>query len=112
MGTIYEVELAEGRTIGMKEMGTSDLLVAFRQAGEVPGNAMVAGMETKLAALRLCVVEIDGKPTDYAQLQGKMWDNVFSLKETLTLVNVWSKIHEPGEADVARAGKMKVRSGG
>lgn len=110
--TIYEVEISESRSIGMKEMGTADLLTAFRQAGQTPGNDMVANMETKLAALRLCVVEVDGKAVAYSDLQGKLWDEVFSLKETFTLIKIWSQIHEPGEADVARSGKMKVRSGG
>jgi len=96
----------------MKEMGTEDLLMAFRTAGQGIADSTGANLQTKLAALRLCVVEDNGEPLTYAQLQGARWDDRFSLKESFILAAAWSRVHEPTQEDVdGLGGLVRVKSG-
>lgn len=119
MQRIYEVALRaptesepKGRVVGIKEMGTEDLLRAFRQTGQEMASEMGANIQTKLAALRLCVVEDNGETLTYSQLQGGQWDQRFSLKESFVLAAAWSQIHEPSKQDLeGLGGGLRVRSG-
>ena len=99
------------RVVEMLEMGTEQLLRAFQLSGsQHTGEA--AGWETKIVALRLCVVSDGGKPITYADLQGPRWDERFSLKETMILMALWTRVHEPSAEDVeGLGGAMRVKSG-
>ena len=99
------------RVVEMLEMGTEQLLQAFQLSKtEYRGDA--AGWETKIVALRLCMVSDGGKPITYADLQGSRWDDRFSLKETMLLMALWTRVHEPSAEDVeGLGGAMRVKSG-
>lgn len=126
--TIYEVALRApvaadeeagikgdpGRVVGFQEMGTEQLLRAFSMSGQQPGGEQATNYATKLHALRLCVVEDEGKPVTYAELTGPLWDNRFSLRETSLLMLAWGQIHEPNQGEVDGLGGMtqRAKSGG
>lgn len=103
---------ALGRKVSLKEMGTEALLMAFSQAGSRKGEQAIT-YATKVAALRLCVVEVDGEATTYAMLTGPLWDTVFSLKETTLLIHIWGQIHDADQDDLDVLGKdLRTTSGG
>lgn len=102
-----------GREVAMREMGTEQLLTAFGQSSGQRGGENAQQYATKLAALKLCICEVDGKPITYADLTGGLWDAVFSLKETTLLLAVWSDIHDAGAEDMALMGKgLRTKYGG
>ena len=100
-----------GRVVDMKEMGTSDLLRAFSLSGkQFTGDA--AHIDTKLMALRLCLVMDGDEKISYETLQGNMLDDRFTLKELFILMAVWSRIHEPDQEDLDDlGGALRVKSG-
>ena len=101
-----------GRIVEMREQGTEGLLMAFKRSGkQYTGEA--ANIDTKLMALRLCIIRDGDEALTYQTLQGGFWDERFSMKETLVLMNVWARVHEPSAEDLeGLGGALRVKSGG
>jgi len=116
--TIYEIALRApteedpaGRVVEMKEMGTEQLLQAYRLSGaQYTGEA--ANWDVKLMALRLCLIRDGDEPLTYEGLQRSLWDDRFSLKESMLLVMMWARVHEPSQEDVdGLGGVLRAKSG-
>lgn len=104
----YEIALPDGRVVTLVELKTGELEQAFRLGGTGAGSDFRQSLE----GLRLAVRKVGDKPMTYQDLQGELWDDQFSVRETMLLSSAWNDIHLFGAKETAAAlGNVKATSG-
>ncbi len=97
----YQIVLPEGREVIIAELGVSEFQMSMEIVGNIESEdarSFAEGVE----GLRLAVREIDGAKVTRDELQGKLWEDFFSMKETMLLCQAFSEIHAPAKG--AKAG--------
>lgn len=93
----YEIALG-GRSIHLAELTVAEMLTANAAGGA--GDGGDASFASRLAGLQMAVREVDGVAVTFSALQGKRWDALFPLGQTLALMGVFDDIHGASKADV------------
>lgn len=101
----YEVTIG-ARSVHLAELTVAEMLTANAAGGA--SNGSDASFAAKLAALRMSVREVDGKAMGFVDLQGKRWDALFSVGQTLGLMGVLDGLHSATADEVTEIAAAAV----
>jgi hypothetical protein len=103
----FEVVLPGNRLVVLVELGAGDLQQAFRLAGNEKAKG-AQDFAQSMEGLKLSIREVDGQKVSYDKLAGNLWDEHFSLRETILLQREWERIHMPTDAESEAVGRKAV----
>jgi len=94
----YEAKLCTGRVVKVRELTGKEEQLVFRAVGQIEQNA--ADMKRVVNEMvKMMLVEVDGKPVNYQELQEKDLSDIFRVKEMRQLEELYQELHAPTEAE-------------
>lgn len=106
----WTVTLPDGRAVTLAEGDPDTVEDVMRQASASTRSEAAAEFGTLLEGCRRSVRQVNGQAVTAEDLEGRGWDQLFSVSETIILGRVWMDLHAGGENE--EVGKLKPVPGG
>jgi len=110
----WTVTLPDGREVVLAEADQETVGQALARAEREAKSPAAQEFLGVMEAGRRCIRSVGGKAVSAEDLEGRRWDQTFSVRETFLLGRVWSEMHlgDAWEAEDELGGMMPVPGGG